>query len=510
MRSKVELYEQIRRDRAIDPAVSIRELARRHRVHRREVRSALGSAVPEPRKRPERASPKLGRYHAIIDEWLIADRDAPRKQRHTAKRIWERLVAEHDADVAEVTVRTYVRARRRELAPAKQAFVPQQHAPGDEAEVDWGEAEVIVAGARMKVHLFVMRSCHSGASFVQAFAHETQQAFLEGHVDAFGFFGGVFNRIRYDNLGSAVKQVLRGRRRVETDRFVALRSHYLYQSEFTLAGVQGAHEKGGVESEVGRFRRRHLVPVPQVESIAELNAMLRAACDADLERRITGRERTVGEMLAYERSKLRELPEFAFITDEVIDVRVNAKSLVTVRQNTYSVPVRLVGRTVQARIGARRIQVFAERRLVAEHGRLSGRFGTSAQLDHYLELLRSKPGALAGSVALHAERDRGRWPAVYDELWAGIAERYGPSDAASQMVDVLLLAREYPPDRVVEAVAGAVAAGCYDGRAVAVLARRASQARPAPIVDLAPHLSVVAAREPALQHYNQLLTRNHE
>ena len=137
------------------------------------------------------------------------------------------------------------------------------HEPGVEAEVDWGEAEVVIAGQRCRVYLFLMRACFSGAGFVIAFERESQQAFLEAHVEAFEFFGGVFAVVRYDNLRSAVKQVLRGRRRAEADRFVALRSHYLYECAFTRPGKQGAHEKGGVEGEVGRFRRNHLVPFPR-------------------------------------------------------------------------------------------------------------------------------------------------------------------------------------------------------------------------------------------------------
>jgi hypothetical protein len=139
----------------------------------------------------------------------------------------------------------------------------------------------VLAGAATSVHLFLMRASFSGAGFCQASLVETQQAFLEAHVDAFAWFGGVFCEIRFDNLGSAVKQVLRGRRRVETDRFVALRSHYLFESQFTTPGLAGAHEKGGIEGEVGRFRRTHLVPVPQVADLAELNRLLLAGCEAD-------------------------------------------------------------------------------------------------------------------------------------------------------------------------------------------------------------------------------------
>lgn len=250
MGSRVELFERIRRDRERE-GLSIRELARRHGVHRRTVRQALASPWPPPRKPPAgRAAPKLGPYRPLIDEWLVSDREAPRKQRHTAKRIWERLRSEQGAEVAETTVRQYVRRRRRELGdPVSEVYVPQVHAPGMEAEVDWGEAEVVLAGQRRRVYLFLMRACYSGASFCMAFERQTQQAFLEAHVEAFRFFGGVFELIRYDNLRSAVKQVLRGRRRVESDRFVALRSHYLYESAFTLPGREGAHEKGDVEGE---------------------------------------------------------------------------------------------------------------------------------------------------------------------------------------------------------------------------------------------------------------------
>lgn len=354
MGSRVELFEQIRKDRDRE-GLSIRELARRHGVHRRAVRQALASPLPPERKRPQgRPAPKLGPYRELIDSWLEADRKAPRKQRHTARRIWQRLGEEHDAKVAESTVRNYVRRRRRELCPPGDAYVPQVHEPAAEAEVDWGEAQVVLHGQPTKVYLFHMRACHSGASFCMAFMRETQQAFLEAHVEAFGFFGGVFELVRYDNLRAAVKKVLRGRRREESDRFVALRSHYLYESQFTLAGIEGAHEKGGVEGEVGRMRRRHLVPVPEVDSLAELNERLEDACLSDLGRRIAGRTETVGEALSREARELRALPIEDFDAAEQARPRVDQKALATVRQNRYSVPVGLVGLRVLAKMGRAR------------------------------------------------------------------------------------------------------------------------------------------------------------
>ena len=509
MRSRVELFEQIRRDHDRE-GLSLHALARRHGVHRRTVRQALASPLPPPRKRPERRpAPKLGPYRALVDSWLIADKDAPRKQRHTAKRIWQRLVGEHGAEVAERTVREYVRKRRRELGESVgEVYVPLCHEPGAEAEVDWGEAIVRIAGVETKVYLFLMRACFSGACFVQAYARCTQQAFLQGHVEAFEFFGGVFrSAVRYDNLRSAVAQVLKGRRRVESDRFVAVRSHYLFCSEFTRKGKEGAHEKGGIEGEVGRFRRCHLVPLPDVRSLVELNEVLAAACISDLKRTIRGRRETVGEALGKELELLRSLPAERFDTSEHAHPRVDSKALATVRQNKYSLPVSLAGLRVSARVGAREIVFFHEGREVARHERLQGRFGTSAQLDHYLELLQLKPGALARSLALRQERESGSWPECFDQLWRAIQARVGSSEAARQMVDVLLLCRELQPARVELAVRGALAAGAHDGRAVAVLARRSERRAPAPLQGLEERLAATARPEPKLTDYDQLLGR---
>ncbi len=228
-RSRVELFEQIRKDRRVE-GTSIRELADRHRVHRRTVRQALESALPPPRKPyPQRPRPAIDDYAAIVDGWLVADREVPRKQRHTARRVWQRLVAEHGATCSEVTVSRYVARRRAELGLEHvDVAVPQAHPPGAEAEVDFGEFHAMIAGAMLKLWLFVLRLSCSGRAFHVAFATQAQEAFLEGHVLAFEHFGAVPARIRYDNLKPAVIRVLRGRDRAEAERFVALRSHYKY------------------------------------------------------------------------------------------------------------------------------------------------------------------------------------------------------------------------------------------------------------------------------------------
>ena len=256
-------------------------MAKKLGVHRRMVREAIGSALPKPRKKTERPRWKLKAAVEFIDAILEADRKAPRKQRHTAHRIWERIQHElPECKIGERTVRQYVHDRKIALGlMVRETCVPQSYAWGVEAQVDWYEAYADLAGERIKLQVFAMRSMASGAAFHCAYLHATQQAFLEAHELAFAYFGGVFRKLRYDNLTSAVKKILRGSRREETARFVAFRSHWRFEAEFCTPAEP--HEKGGVEGEAGYFRRNHWVPVPEAVDLAELNRQLLAACQQD-------------------------------------------------------------------------------------------------------------------------------------------------------------------------------------------------------------------------------------
>lgn len=312
-RSRVEQFERIRGDHR-DEGLSIRELARRHRVHRRAVRQALGEAVPPVRKVPQRVAPVLGPHEATVRGWLVADRDAPRKQRHTARRVWQRLTEEEGAQVAESSVRGLVRELKLEVGlDRREVAVPQTHAPGVEAEVDFGEFRAVIANVVTKLWMFVLWLSHSGKAVHIAYANQAQESFLDGHVRAFALLGGVpTGMIRYDNLRPAVIRVLLGRDRWENERFIGLRSHYGFDSFYCRPGIEGAHEKGGVEGEIGRFRRRHLSPVPHVGSLAALNQALAAADARDDARRIGARVETVGAAAARQRLLLRALPAVAF------------------------------------------------------------------------------------------------------------------------------------------------------------------------------------------------------
>lgn len=229
--SRVELFAAIRRDARVE-GLSIRQLATKYEVHRRTVRQALASAVPPPRKTPVRISTVLEPFKPAIDAMLRSDLVAPRKQRHTARRVLARLVDEHGAQVSYSTVRDYVARRRPEIwaeagKAVDQAYVPQSHEPGAEGEVDFADLWIILAGVKTKVFLFTLRLSYSGKAIHRAFATQGQEAFLEGHVYAFEQLGGIPRlHIRYDNLKAAVSRVLTGRAREESDRWVAFRSHY--------------------------------------------------------------------------------------------------------------------------------------------------------------------------------------------------------------------------------------------------------------------------------------------
>jgi transposase len=508
----VELFERIRRDHRQE-GLSVRALSVRHRVHRRAVRAALASAVPPERKVPERESPALGPYEQIVRGWLTADLAVPRKQRHTARRVWQRLVAEHGAQVAESTVRAFVAGVRTEVSGgARVVTIGQVHAAGEEAEVDFGEFIAVVGGERMKLQMFCMRLSASGRGFHVAFAHQAQEAFLEGHRLGFEAFGGVPKRVRYDNLKAAVIKILMGRDRVENDRFIALRSHYGFDSFFCLPGIGGAHEKGGVEGEVGRFRRRHLVPIPQVADLAELNALFAAADLTDEDRRVGRRALSIGEAFAVEAEHLRALPveDFACFTE--LTAKVDAKARICVRQAWYSVPARLAGRRVVVRLHADRLEARDGSRVVAEHPRSLHKGTESLTLDHYLEVLTRKPGALAGSIALAQARAAGMFTAVHEQFWDAARRASGDGPGTAALCKVLLLHRSMNTDQVLAGIGGALAVGCVDPEVVAVEARAArdraeTQESTAPVIpiDVARTGSAGQRPAPSLHSYDELL-----
>jgi len=463
-RAKVELFEQIRREYEFGVGTIV-GVAKKLGVHRRMVREAIGNALPKPRKKTERRRWKMEAAADFVDAILEADRKAPRKQRHTAHRMWERIGQElPDCQIGERTVRQYVHERKVALAmKVRETCVPQSYAWGAEAQVDWYEAYADLSGERVKLQVFAMRSMASGAAFHCAYRHATQQAFLEAHERAFVYFGGVFRKLRYDNLGSAVKKILRGYRREETARFIAFRSHWRFEAEFCTP-VQ-AHEKGGVEGEAGYFRRNHWVPVPAADDLAALNQQVLKACQQDEHRTIAGREQTVGASLLMERDHLLPLAAEGFDLAQVSFPSVNGFGCVKVLTNAYSVPLP-AGVQVQAKAYAGTVELWQEGRCIARHERCYGRQQQILELEHYLDVLHRKPGAMAGSKPLEQRRQAGLWPPSFDRIWQALRERHGKQNGTRQMIELLKLARTHGQAKLQEAIESALAGHCYDAAAV--------------------------------------------
>jgi transposase len=505
-RDKVELFEQIRREYELGVG-TIAGIARKFGVHRRMVRQAIENAIPPLRKTPQRNSPVLDPVRDFIDQILVGDQKAPRKQRHTAHRIYVRVCGEFtDHSIAERTVREYVQFWKMDHGKARgEIFVPQAYDPGQQAQVDWYEAVVELAGEQIKLQFFSLRSMWSGAAFHQAYLHATQQAFLAAHQDAFRYFGGVFHQLRYDNLTSAVKKVLRGRRREETERFIAFRSHWQYDASFCTPGK--GNEKGGVEGEVGFFRRNHLVPVPQSLSLAALNESLLEGCRKDFSRVIGAREKTAGEMFKLEQRHLLPLQSENFELAEEYFRKVNNNGCVQAGTNFYSTPLR-AGIEARVRVLPSAVEIHYQGRMVAEHPRCYGQRKQILDLEHYLDALERKPGAMAGSKPLRQWREDGRWNAAYDQFWSALQSRQGESDGTRMMIELLQLGRQWGYTRLSAALEEAIRIGSSDAAVVRYLmTAREINSAPAPLDPGEIKRSEFSTRPlPAVAAYDQLLS----
>ena len=390
----MELYGRVRRAVLVEGR-SQRAVAREFGIARKTIQKMLRYSVPPGYQRQQAVKrPKLGPWLGVIDAILEEDKTQPAKQRHTAKRIFERLKTEHGFSGGYTIVKDYVHTA--ELR-SREMFVPLTHVPG-EAQADFGEALVVVAGVEQKAHFLAMDLPHSDDGFVVAFPAETTEAFLEGHVRAFAYFDGVPTRILYDNTKIAVARILGGEERKKTKAFCELQSHYLFAEKFGRPAK--GNDKGKVEGLVGYARRNFMVPIPRASSWDELNAYLEVQCRARRERRLRGHMETIGERFERDRAAFLPLPMSPYEACEKVATRVNSLALVRYRGNDYSVPTCYGHRDVLVKGYVHEVVIACGSDVIARHSRSYEREAVIFDPLHYLALLEQKTRALDQAAPL--------------------------------------------------------------------------------------------------------------
>ena len=384
----MEKWVEIRR-RVLTKEISKRGACAEYKLQWRTLQRILEHEEPAKYQlKTPRRKQKLEKFLPIIHDILKQDEKAPRKQRHTTQRIFDRLRTEYGYEGGLTIVKDAVRACKQRQA---EVFVPLTHRPG-EAQVDFGEAQVRFRGEQVKVAMFVMTLPYSDAIYCQVFPRECTEAFQEGHKRAFEFFGGVPRRISYDNSRIAVAKITGKRGRELTREFLRLEGHYLFEHHFCL--VQRPNEKGHVETLIGYSRRNYLVPVPETDSLESLNAELEQRCQGELDRKLRGKPASKAELLAEERTWFLAIPSREFEARRVRTAKANSLSLVRFECNDYSVPTEYAHHDVTVIGGIEEVRLVVGDRLVAQHRRHWGKEHIEFNPIHYLALLERKPGAL--------------------------------------------------------------------------------------------------------------------
>ena len=491
----MEIYGRVRRAVRVEGR-SQRAVAREFGLSRETVRKMLQFAVPPGYQRQQPVKkPKLGPWLGVIDAILNDDKQRPAKQRHTAKRIFERLKEEHQFTGGYTIVKNYVRAA---TLRSREMFVPLVH-PAGEAQVDFGEALVVIAGVEQKAHYLVMDLPHSDDCFVAAFPSETTEAFLEGHVRAFAYFGGVPTRILYDNSKIAVAKILGGEERQRTRAFSELQSYYLFADKFGRPAK--GNDKGKVEGLVGYARRNFMVPIPRVSSWEELNAHLEQQCRKRRERKLRGHSESIGERFERDRAAMLPLPAALYEACEKISARVSSLSLVRYRGNDYSVPTEYGHRQVWVKGYVHEVVIACASEVIARHERSYEREAVIFDPLHYLALLEQKTRALDQAAPLVG------WqlPECFAELRRLLEARL-KKHGSREYVQVLRLLENFAIEEVTHAIEAALRLGTISFDAVRHLVLCHIERRP-PRLDMEnyPHLPLAQVRTTQAADYMSLL-----
>jgi len=489
-------WARVRRKVLVDGR-SKRSVMSEEGLHWETLQKMLSHSKPPGYQRVTKPSRMIDPHLEWIGEILLADRDVHRKQRHTAKRLFERLRDERGYEGAYTSVKEAVAELK---ATQREVFVPLSHPPG-EAQVDFGHALVNLNGTLKKCPFFVMSLPYSDAFYLQVFERECTESFWEGHVRAFRFFGAVPRRISYDNTRIAVAQMLVGRERKLTDGFLQLQSHYLFKEHFCRPAR--GNEKGVVEGIVRYSRSNFLVPVPQVRTLDELNARLEASCREDLKRQLRGKGRPKEHLLAEEIPSMIPLPTTAFEACRVEGTRASNLSLVRFDRNDYSVPVRYAHREVVIKGNCEEVRIFHDDELIAEHRRIWDREQVSFEPLHYLALLERKPGALDFARPLEG------WqlPECMHVLRRRLEADQG-SAGTREYIAVLRLLERHSLKRLKAAVTKALELGCARKELIAQYLYDEDREAMIFRLDGREHLKVIRVGCTDPHHYNTLLKPN--
>lgn len=442
---------------------NISEIARATGHSRNTIRKALINEASGYRSRQYQAFPVLGEYLELIDRWLTEDKSRPKKQRHTARRIYNRLMHEHGFKGAESTVRKYVREAKARLGiNGHQAFIPLDPMVGLEIEVDWGTAHAIIGGRDTILKYCCFRSKFSGKHFLRYYPCERQQAFFDAHIEAFDFFGGIFRTVIYDNLTTAVQKILKGKARVEQSAFIRFRTFYTFEARFCNP-AQG-HEKGGVEGMVGFVRRNYMVPLPEAESLEALNRDMLQQCLNYGNHRLAGREETVDELFEKEKEYLIDLPSERFSNIQVLSGNADKYSTVIVDKNRYSIPYQYAGFKTKVLLYVDRLEIFTGNKRLATHDRLYGNNKWNLDPHHYLELIQQRPQAFDSARPIRQWRQE--WPEELEKLLERFCEKQGHTSGVKDFISVLMLYKDHASEDVDKAVRAGLTAGISSSQSV--------------------------------------------
>lgn len=489
----MEQWNEIRQRVLVD-GESRRSVQRQTGLHWKTLKKILEhSAPPGYRRESPRVRPKLGPYVQTVRQILDEDKTAPAKQRHTAKRIFERLKSAGYSG-GYTQVKELVAELRQH---SQEVFVPLKHQPG-EAQVDFGHAYIKRQGTLEKIVYFALSLPHSDALFVRVYERECLESFADGHVQAFAFFGGVPWRISYDNSSIAVAEVA-GRARKLTEGFLKLQSHYLFKAHF--CNVARGNEKGVVEGAVGFARRNFLVPVPEVNTLEELNTQLLERCREDQRRHLRGQSGSKAQLLAEDQAAFRPRPAVPFEACRKQSTTASSLSLVRFDRNDYSVPVEHAHRTVVIKGYVDRVEICRGTDVIARHARLWTKEDVSFDPLHYLALLERKPGALD-----HARPLQG-WvlPECFEVLRRRLEDEF-ESEGKREYIRVLRLLERHAPASVAAAIEKGLSVRAHTRDAIAqFLLPQEDWRATAFSLDGHPHLRLVKVGALPVSAFNSLL-----